>query len=180
MKSVFRLLIVAGLLLICPSCTVSLRGTSIPISMKTIRVDFFENNAALVVNTLSQQFTEALKDRIRNTTRLSIVRGEEADAVMSGSITDYNIAPVSIQAVNPNVPPIAGASRLTITVSVKYVENIKDADKADKLAKKNNFEQTFTKFADFKGDIAAHEQALIADINKQLTEDIFNKAFSNW
>src|ERR1700744_1506436 len=85
------------------SCTykLSLNGASIPPNMKTIRVDFFENNAALVVNTLSTSFTEALKDRIRTTTSLSIVRGE-ADAVLSGNITDYNIAPVSVQATNGN------------------------------------------------------------------------------
>ncbi|WP_419788821.1 LptE family protein [Mucilaginibacter sp. X4EP1] len=139
--------------------------------MKTIRVDFFENNAALVVNNLSTTFTEALKDRVRNTTRLSIVRVEEADAVMSGSITDYNIAPVSINATSNNVAPIAGASRLSITVSVKYVDNID---------KKNSFEQSFTKTENFSGDIATHEQTLIADLNKQLTEDIFNRAFANW
>src|SRR5258708_7089464 len=91
-----------GLIFVFSSCTysLSLSGESIPPTMKTIRVDFFENNAALVVNTLSQQFTEALKDRIRNTTRLSIVRGD-ADAVMSGTITDYNYAPISINA-TPN------------------------------------------------------------------------------
>jgi Lipopolysaccharide-assembly len=157
--------------LICPSCKLSLNGTSIPPTMKTIRVDFFENNAALVVNNLSTTLTEALKDRVRNTTRLAIVRSEEADAVMSGSITDYNIAPVSINATANNVAPIAGASRLSITINVKYVDNID---------KKNSFEQTFTKTENFTGDIATHEQTLIADLNKQLTEDIFNKAFANW
>lgn len=175
MKAALRLsTLCIGLFLICPSCTykLSLNGASIPPAMKTIRVDFFENNAQLVVNTLSTQFTEALKDRIRTTTRLSIVRSEEADGVMSGSITDYNIAPVSVLAnSNPNVAPIAGASQLTITVSVKYVNN---------LDKKNNFEQSFTKSLPFSGDINSQEQTLIAAINKQLTEDIFNKAFANW
>ena len=87
-----RMLACICLVLIFPSCTyrLSLNGASIPPNMKTIRVDFFENNAQLVVNTLSQSFTEALKARIRNTTSLSIVRGE-ADATMSGTITDYNI-----------------------------------------------------------------------------------------
>ena len=166
------LIVLIGLILVCQSCTyrLSLNGASIPPNLKTIRVDFFENTAPLVVNTLSQQFTEALKDRIRNTTSLSIVRGE-ADAVMSGSITDYNIAPVSISATANNVVPIAGASRLTITVRVKYVY---DADK------KSNFEESFTKSEDFTGDISAHEATLITDIIKQLTEDIFNKAFNNW
>jgi hypothetical protein len=167
------LIMFLGLILVCQSCTykLSLAGVSIPGTMKTIRVDFFENNAPLVVNTLSQQFTEALKDRIRNTTSLSIVRGEDADATMSGNITGYDIAPVSVSATNSNVAPIAGASRLTITVSVKY-DCLKD--------KKLSFDQSFSKYEDFTGDIAAHEQTLIADINKQLTEDIFNKAFANW
>jgi len=139
--------------------------------MKTIRVDFFENNAALVVNTLSTTFTEALKDRIRNTTRLSMVRVGEADAVISGSITDYNIAPASIPATNNNVAPIANASRLTITVNVKYVSD---------MDKKHNFDQSFSKSENYTGDINSQEPALIADITKQLTEDIFNKAFANW
>jgi len=174
MKRIARALIAfIGLILIFPSCTykLSLNGSSIPANMKTIRVDFFENNAALVVNNLSTQFTEALKNRIRNTTRLSIVLGENADAIMSGSITDYNISPVSINATANNVAPIAGASQLTITVSVKYVSN---------LNKKDNFEQSFSKALPFSGDINTQEQTLIAAINKELTEDIFNKAFANW
>ena len=173
MKSIKREIVVFGcIILLFQSCTysLSLNNTTIPISLKTIRIDFFENNAPLVVNTLSQQFTEALKTRIRNTTRLNVVRNE-ADAVMSGNITDYTIAPVSIQATNNNVAPIAGASRLTITVNVKFVY---DADK------KLSFEQSFSKYKDFSGDIAPQEQALILNITNQLTEDIFNKAFDNW
>jgi hypothetical protein len=173
MKRIPKLLIVVICLFVLgPSCTykLSLSGESFPANMKTIRVDFFENNAALVVNNLSTQFTEALKDRIRNTTRLAIVTGD-ADASMSGSITDYNIAPVSITASSNNVAPIAGASRLTITVSVKYTSTVD---------KKDSFDASFTKYQDFTGDINAQEQTLITAINKQLIEDIFNKAFANW
>jgi hypothetical protein len=158
--------------LLCPACsyTLKLNGTSIPDKMKTIRVDFFENNAALVVNTLSTSFTEALKDRIRNTSRLSIVRGE-ADAVISGSITDYTIAPSSVPATNNNVAPIANASTLTITVRVKYTSDL------DKI---HAFDQSFSKSRPYQGDINTQESALITAITKDLTEDIFNKAFSNW
>jgi hypothetical protein len=170
LSAIFVILI--GFLLVFPACSykLSLNGASIPPNMKTVKVEFFENNSQLVVNTLSQQFTEALKSRIRNTTSLGVVRGD-ADAVFSGAITDYTIAPVSVQATNNNVPPIAGASRLTITVRVKYVND---------LDKNYSFDETFSKYKDFTGDIASHEQALIADINKQLTEDIFNKAFASF
>lgn len=158
------------LLLFNQSCTISLNGASIPAELKTINVGYFENNAPLVVGNLSQNFTEALKSRIRSTTRLSIIQGE-ADASLTGNITGYSIEPVSIQATNNNVAPIAGANRLTITVNVTYT---------NKANKKFNFTQSFPAFADFTGDIANQEQGLIATINKQLTEDIFNRAFANW
>jgi hypothetical protein len=158
------------LLFLSPGCY-TLKSESIPPEMKTINVGFFENNAALVVANLSQQFTEALKDRIRTTTRLSIVTSE-GDARMSGAITDYRIAPVSIQATpNSNTAPIAGASVLSITVSVKFVYTANP---------KLSFDQTFTKTMNFTGDIAATEQNLIQAIDKQLIDDVFNRAFNNW
>ncbi|UOE48556.1 LPS assembly lipoprotein LptE [Mucilaginibacter sp. SMC90] len=174
MKKLLGLVSVLVLVLICPSCY-TLKNQSIPPGLKTINVQFFENNAALVVNNLSQTFTEALKDRIRTQTSLSLVRGE-ADATMSGAITGYSIAPASIQATANNVAPIADANRLTITVRVKFSF---DAAKTP-AEKKLSFEQSFTKFADYRGDISAQEQNLIQQINKQLIEDIFNAAFSNW
>jgi hypothetical protein len=174
MKKLLGIISVCVLVLICPSCY-TLKNQSIPPSLKTINVQFFENNAALVVNNLSQTFTEALKDRIRTQTSLSLVRGE-ADATMSGAITGYSIAPASIQATANNVAPIADANRLTITVRVKFSF---DAAKTP-ADKKLSFEESFTKFADYRGDISSQEQALIQQINKQLIDDIFNRAFSNW
>jgi hypothetical protein len=152
------------------SCSITLTGSSIPPEMKTINVEYFENNAPLVVNYLSQNFTEALKSRIRSTTRLSIVQGE-ADADMKGSITGYSIEPVSVQATNNNVAPIAGAERLTITVNVTF---------SYKNDKKLNFTQSFTEHQDFSGDINSQEQNLVTTITKRLTDDIFNQAFANW
>ena len=171
MRRIFAVIITVGtLVLFNSSCSVSLNGATIPGELKTINVEYFENNAPLVVNYLSQQFTESLKDRIRSTTSLSIVQGE-ASARMSGTITNYSIEPVSIQATNNNTAPIAGAERLTITVNVSYT-NIAD--------KKLNFTQSFSEHQDFTGDIANQEQKLITAINKQLTDDIFNRAFNNW
>lgn len=161
-------LLVFPLILVEQSCSYSLRGTSIPDEMKTISVQFFENNASLVVPYLSQQFTEQLKDRIRNQTRLSLVRSE-GDANFEGRITDYSIRPVAIQGNDR-----AGLSRLSITVSVKYTNVLKP---------EQSFEQSFTRFRDL--DLATRalqvqERELIPLINKDLTEDIFNRAFANW
>jgi hypothetical protein len=172
MKRLNGFLIALGLLVLsCFSCKVTLSGAS-TVGIKTMSVDYFENNAPLVVSYLSQNFTEALKDRIRSTTSISIIRDQEAaNATMSGNITDYSIAPVSVQATNNNVAPIAGATRLTIVVNVTYV---------NKVDKTLSFTQSFSAYKDYTGDISSQEQALITAIVKQLTEDIFNRAFANW
>jgi len=166
---IFRNSLIIGLVLLSQSCgTYSFSGASIPPEMKTISVQFFENTSALVVPYLSQQFTEGLKDRIRNQSRLSIVR-TEADANFEGRITDYTIRPVAIQGNDR-----AGLNRVTVNVSVKYTNALKP---------ELNFEQSFQAFQEFslnQGPIQTQEQKLLALIIRQLTEDIFNKAFANW
>jgi hypothetical protein len=170
MKKLLGLYLVLGALaFVSPGCY-SLSGTAVPKAMTTINIGFFENDAPIVVSNLSQVLTEGLKERIRSTTSISIVTGE-GKANMTGAIVGYSYAPVSIQATNPNSPPIANAEVLTITVKVKFVY---EADK------KLNFDQTFTKTANFTGDINSQEQALIKTVTKQLIDDIFNKAFNNW
>jgi hypothetical protein len=170
-RALFLVLSIVILTCVSQSCAYRLDASSIPLGLKTINVQYFENNAPLVVNNLSQLFTEGLKTRIRSQTNLSIVRGE-ANAIMSGNIIGYSIAPVSVQATNnTNAPPIASGSRLSITINVKYTNDVD---------KKLNFEQPFTRYADYRGDIGNQEQALIANIIGQITEDVFNKAFANW
>jgi len=160
------------IVLLFQSCGIyKLKSQAIPDEMKTINVGYFENDAPLVVSTLSQTFTEALKQRIRSTTRLSIVTNE-GDASLTGSIVDYRYAPISVQATNgTNAPPIANASALTITVKVKF---------SYEANKKLSFDQTFTKSLNYTGDLAPQEQNLIQSIIKNLIDDIFNAAFNNW
>jgi len=149
------------------SCGIyKLNGASIPEGMKTFNVQFFENSAPIVVPYLSQQFTEALKTQIRTQTSLSQVTSE-GDATFEGRITGYAITSTAVGGNND----MAQANRLSITVSVKYVDNI---------VPDNSFEQSFTRYQDFKGTVQSQEQTLITAINKQLTEDIFNRAFANW
>jgi len=169
MKKIFLLLLLLPLALL-NSCSVSLNGSSIPAAMKTVEVQFFENNAPLVVNTLSQDFTEALKTRIRNQTRLSITQNG-ADAIFEGRITGYDLKPIALQ---NNNNPSAGGTRLTIRVSAKYTNN---------LDPKASFEESFERYEDFNlgsGSLETVQLQLIKNINLQLTEDIFNKAFANW
>ena len=146
--------------------TVSLSGATIPIEAKTISVAVFANNTSLGPPTLSQRFTEKLRDVVSQQTSLALIKNN-AHLQFEGFIADYNVSPVTISADQ------ATQNRLTISVNVKYT-NTFDATK--------NFEQTFTRFADFPATqtIASREADLVTEIYRQLTEDVFNRAFNNW
>ncbi len=145
----------------------SLSGATIPPEAKTISVALFANNTTLGPPTLSQRFSEKMRDVVSQQTNLALIKSN-ADLQFDGFISDYNVAPVAIQSTDQ-----AGLNRLTISVSVKYT---------NKFDEKQSFDQVFTRFADFKAteNINAKEGELVLEINRQLTEDIFNRAFNNW
>jgi hypothetical protein len=145
----------------------SLNGATIPLEAKTVSVGYFENNTSLGSPAISQKFTEKLRDVVSTQTNLALMK-QNGDLKFEGSIINYNVAPVAIQSNDQ-----AANNRLTITINVKY-SNRFDVTK--------NFEQNFTRFADYKANttISSQEDVLLSEINRQLTEDIFNRAFNNW
>lgn len=150
-------------------CTVnySFSGASIDPKMKTYSVQYFANRAPIVVPTLSQQLTEALREKIKSQTKLRLVTGV-GDADFSGEITRYETRAVAITG---NDRP--AQNRLTIEVRVRYTNSVNP---------KENFESTFSRYKDYDANqnLSSVEQELIKDILDLLTEDIFNKAFVNW
>ena len=44
----------------------------------------------------------------------------------------------------------------------------------------SEFEETFTQFKEFRGEVSTQEMTLNQEIVKMLTEDVFNRAFNNW
>jgi len=151
-------------------CTVSYKftGASISPDVKTVSIEYFQNLAPIVQPTLSQNFTEALKDMFQRQTSLQLVNNQTGDLSFEGKITDYNSVPQAIQG-NEQVT----SNRLTITVQVKFT-NLKDP--------KQDFEQSFSQYADYptESNLSSVEQTLNQEIVKKLVEDIFNKSVSNW
>lgn len=135
----------------------------------TILVTQFTTTAPLAKPTLAQTMTESLKDFIQRQTRYSLVQ-EDADLTYEGEITGYSISPVAIVSGSTDQ---AALNRLTITVKVKYT---------DEIDERFNFESNFTRFADFPStqDISAVEDQLIKEITDQLTQDIINKSIYAW
>ena len=157
------------IVLLLPACKMhyGFSGATIPPEAKTVSVQYFQNQASLAPPTLSQTFTEALRDRLSSQTRLGLVN-KGGDLNFDGSITGYTTNPIAIQSTD-----LAALNRLTITVTVKYTCSFDE---------KKNFEQSFSRFADYTSSqsLTAVEQELIQTINDQLTLDIFNRALNDW
>ena len=151
------------------SCKIkySFSGASVSPDVKTVSIQAFRNNASLAPPTLPQSLNESIKDIFTSQTNLAIV-SSSGDLNFEGEITNYITAPVAIQSNDQ-----AALNRLTITVNVRFT-NLKD--------EKQKFEQSFSRYADYSStqSLSVVQATLIDDINKQLVQDIFNKAMINW
>lgn len=150
----------------------SFNGTNIDPSVKTISIQTFPSSAPNAPASLSQRFTEDLKDYFQRNTTLKLVP-RDGDLQFEGNIVAYDYAPAAIQQVG--TVSQAGANRLTIQVQLRFT-NTKDS--------KQDFEQTFQSQADFPStqDIAAvnNDQSAVRNITRNIISDMFNKSVANW
>jgi hypothetical protein len=154
---------------VMPSCKISYSFTGANLSplVKTFTVYYFPNRARLVSPTLSQVFTEDLRDKIQRQTSLNEMT-ENGDIEYEGQISGYEIRPMSIQKED-----VAAQNRLTISIKLKYTNN-KVPDES--------FERNFSAFEDFDSNLSISdvEDELNLLIVKKINEDIFNATIANW
>ena len=141
----------------------SFKGIAIDPEIRTYYVEQFVDNSGGGVPVLAINFTEKLKDKIRNESRL-VYSEVDPDITFSGSISRFD-----------PVTSLTGANnQLHIGVKV-LLEKTKGEDLEDK-----SFNESF--FSEFPPDVNFLDvrEDLIEEITDQLVIDIFNKAFTNW
>lgn len=140
---------------------------TIPTDIQTISVQYFDNRSTRVEPSLSQSFTDDLKEYMERNTKLRMIN-TIGDVDFSGEITDYRIAPAAIA-----TGDIAAKTRFTITIRVKFT-NSKYPD--------DNFDSSFSRYREFDSsqDFSSVEPGLSEEIITEIIEQIFNKAFVNW
>ncbi len=166
-----RLFLILGIVLSIfnfATCKYGFKDTApIPVEVKTFRVNYLENKAQYINTQLSPQLTEQLKQKIRNTTRLSQTNNDEAHYDISGFVTQYYTSTVSIS--NNN----SSGNRLTVGFHLVFKNTLDD---------KKNFEADLTRTFDFDARLSLQdaERTLNESIVKNIVDEIFNKIFSNW
>lgn len=149
------------------ACSYSFQGSALSSDIKSVSIATFPNEASLVVPTLSQTFSESLRDRFIRETNLNLV-SRNGDIEFEGAITNYNVSAAAVQENDQ-----ASLSRLTIAIKVKYTNNLDESV---------NFEKTFSSSENFDANqnLSSVEDQLIEIILDRIIQDIFNASVNNW
>ncbi len=150
------------------SCKIySFTGANLSPNVKSVTIDLLDNRAASAPASYAQILTEKLKLKMVTEANLKQVNAD-GDLHFSGYVTGYNV-----QALAPTAQVQTGVNRLNITVHIDFVNATDEKDK---------WGQEFTRYAEFPATelLSNRESQLIEEINKQLVDDIFNKALVKW
>ena len=161
------LFVTAQLVTSCGFVKYSFSGTSIQPDVKTITVNYFEYKALKVNPSLSNDITEAMKEKYRKLTKLEQV-DLDGDLEVNGEITGYDVKATAVTA-----NEVAAQNRLTVTVKVSF---------QNKLYPEDDFEKSFSSYSDYDStqSLDAVESTLCEEIIEKIVEDIFNATVAQW
>jgi hypothetical protein len=142
------------------------KDVSIPADLKTVKVNFIENKARYINPQLSPQLTDKLRQKIVGQTRLTQTNGDNADWEISGEIRDYSFSTAAIS----NQQSVG--NRLTVGVHITLYK--RKEEKTEEYNVSRNFDFSATQ------SIQQAEASLATEMIRSLSDDIFNRIFSNW
>src|ERR1035437_680015 len=147
------------------SCLISYKfnGSSIDYTKtRSISISDFPNIAELVYPSLSQDFTEALRDSYAKQTRLQLLK-KGGDLHLEGEIVGYQLTPLAISA-----DSYAAQTKLTVTIKVRFSNN-KNPD--------DDFEKTYSAFQTFDSNVILTN--VEADLTKLIEADIVDNIYND-
>ncbi len=162
-KIVKTLVLLLGIQFLIACYTFS--GSSLSPDIKTCMISNFPNYSSLQNPNLSQDFTIALQDRFTQRTKLAL-QDLPSDINIEGEITDYRITSENTSSDN-----IRAQNRLTITVKVRY-ENQIDSNKS--------FDKSFTDFDNFDANDVQPSDQVVEDVYTRIIDQIFNAIVADW
>ncbi len=151
----------------CSIVKYSFSGTSIQPDVKTVTINFFEYKALKVNPSLSNDLTEAMKDKFRKLTKLEQVE-MDGDLEISGAVTGYDVRAAAVTA-----NEVAAMNRLTVTASLKFT---------NRKYPEEDFEKSFSAYSEYdsSNSLDAVEASLCEEIVEKLVEDMFNASVAQW
>lgn len=162
----YTTLCITMLLLI--SCGIyKFNDASIDPNIKTVKIGYIDNKARYINPQFAAKLTDRIQQKIISATKLTRTNNDDADYVITGVITNYD----GSQTVGVSATQ-AAANRLTVTVHI-VLRNNKE-NKTDEFDVSRSFDYPATQ------SFSVAEAQLSDEVVRNLTDDIFNRIFSNW
>jgi Lipopolysaccharide-assembly len=140
--------------------------TSIPDSIKTVKVNLFENRARYVNPQLSPRLSDRVRQKVTGQTKLTQTNNDNADWEISGEIRDYSVSTSGISNQQE------ATNRLAVSVHVTLYDRTRDETKEFDISRNYDFSANQS--------LQQAETRLLDEMIRTLTDDIFNRIFSDW
>jgi len=168
------LLLAGSLVLLCTGCFhYSFNTGSIDKKVKTIRINYIENKARYINPQLSPQLTDRLRQKVNSQSGKTLTQADNADFDISGWVSDYSFTTAAISGNK------SATNRLNVSVHIVFKNRL---DPEGKTVQPKDFEADVSRSFDFDANISIQtaESQLNESIMKNLSDEIFNRIFSNW
>lgn len=166
-KILLLVLLAGGCLLLAASCKVySFRDVSIPPEVKTVRITAFQNQARYVNPQLASRLTESFQQKIVRQTRLTRTNSEDAHYQIGGYISQYDVTTAGISSQQ------AATNRLTVGVHITFRNTLTNKTEEYDVSRNFDFPAGLT--------LTQAESQLQDEILRNMSDEIFNRIFSNW
>lgn len=156
------------LLLVLTGCRIyTFNDAVIPTDVKTVKIGFFENRARYVNPQLSPKLTDKVQTKITSQTKLTRTNNDDAHYIINGTITNYDPS----QTVGVSAQQ-ASTNRLTVTVHIVFKKTLEN--KVEEFDISRSF--------DYSANLSLQqaEGQLLDEVVRTITDEIFNRIFSNW
>ena len=149
------------------SCEIQYGMLDNSIDADSFSVDLFEEQAANAPAGYGITFTEFLRDFLVSRSKMKL-KSKNADIEITGKVKSYFTEPAAIQS-----NETSALNSLKVVVNVSVINN-KD--------EKQSFVQDFNAFSNYDSseDLASIEEALLDEINEQISQKILSQLSSNW
>jgi hypothetical protein len=135
---------------------------------KSISISDFPNNAELVNPTLSQTFTEALRDKYSRQTKLDVLK-QGGDMHLEGEIVGYQLEAMAISA-----DSYAAETKLTLTINVRFTDSKNPENDV------NDTHYTASQLFDSNKMLRDVEPELVDLLVKEIVDKIYNDTVAKW
>ena len=142
---------------------------SVEEGVKTIKVNFIENRASYVNPRISPTLTESLRQKVIRQSKLTNTTSDDAHYIITAVITGYN---VSTSGVSSSTTNGVALSRLTVDIQITRLNQLTGKTEQFSVSRPFDYSSTLT--------LQAAESQLLDEMIRTLTDEIFNRIFSNW